>query len=447
MSLSCIGINHRTASVARREQVALGVDAQRRWLSAPGLRERRDQAGVTEVAVLSTCNRTELYAVHAERLPATALVELFASLARLSANELTPHLYELKDQDALRHLFAVAAGLDSMVLGEAEILGQVRTARETACGEGAAGPILDAAFRAAAQTGRRARHETGICRLPASVATEAVRLLGAVAGPLEHLALLIVGTGKMGRVVGETFRRQGGQRIAVISRTRGHAEALAAQWNAVALPWHDLSAAVRAADVILSSTGAPHVVLTRELVEQALGPRGDGRRRVIVDIAVPRDVEPSVGSVPGVALYDIDDLQARVGENLEIRSREVPAVERIVAEELARFDAWLRSWTLRPVLTRMHARGETIRQRELARVLRRLGPVSPETREQFESFSRALVNQLLDAPSRRLREPGDPANAETFGAITRELFGLDGQDGQDGSNAQDGPDEAGAEVA
>jgi glutamyl-tRNA reductase len=179
-------------------------------------------------------------------------------------------------------------------------------------------------------------------------------------------------------------------------------------------------------------------VLTRELVEQALGARGDGRRRVIVDIAVPRDVEPAVGAVPGIALYDIDDLQARVGENLEIRSREVPAVERIVAEELARFETWLRSWTLRPVLTRMHARGETIRQRELARVLRRLGPVSPEVQEQLEAFSRALVNQLLDAPSRRLREAGDSTRAETFGAVTRELFGLDGLDGHD---------EAGAEVA
>lgn len=435
MSLSCIGINHRTASVARREQVALGVDAQRRWLTAPETQGRREDAGVTEVAVLSTCNRTELYAVHAERRSATALAGLFASLADQPVTELTPHLYELRDQDALRHLFSVAAGLDSMVLGEAEILGQVRTARETACGEGAAGPVLDAAFRAATQAGRRARHETGICRLPGSVATEAVRLLGAVAGPLEHLALLIVGTGKMGQVVGETFRSQGGQRIAVISRTREHADALATQWNAVALPWHDLPAAVRAADVILSSTGAPHAVLTRELVEQALGARGDGRRRVIVDIAVPRDVEPAVGSVPGVALYDIDALQARVGENLEMRSREVPAVERIVAEELARFDAWHRSWTLRPVLTRMHARGEAIRQRELGRVLRRLGPVAPEVQEQLESFSRALVNQLLDAPSRRLRDPGDPSRAETFGAVTRELFGLDGND------------EAGAEVA
>ena len=435
MSLSCIGINHRTATVARREQVALGVEAQRRWLTAPDTRERRDRAGVTEVAVLSTCNRTELYAVHTEGRPGPALRELFASLADLPATELTPHLYELTDQDALRHLFAVAAGLDSMVLGETEILGQVRTARETACGEGAAGPILDAAFRAAAQAGRRARQETGICRLPGSVATEAVRLLGAVAGSLEHLTLLIVGTGKMGRVVGDTFRSQGGQRIAVISRTREHAEALAAQWGAVALPWHDLSAAVRAADVILSSTGAPHAVLTRELVEQAVGSSGDGRRRVIVDIAVPRDVEPSVGSVPGVALYDIDDLQVRVGENLEIRSREVPAVERIVAEELGRFEVWLRAWALRPVLTRMHARGEAIRRRELARVLRRLGPVSPEIQEQFEALSRALVNQLLDAPSRRLREPGDPSTAETFGTVARELFGLDGRD------------DAGAEVA
>ena len=425
MLLSCLGINHRTASVAQREQVALGVEAQRRWLTSAEMLARRARAGVTEIAVLSTCNRTELYLVHEGSVASLALAELFASLTDVPVAELSPHLYELTDRDALRHLFTVAAGLDSMVLGEAEILGQVRAAREVACGEGAAGPILDAAFRAAAQAGRRARHETGICRLPGSVATEAVRLLTAVAGPLEHLALLIVGTGKMGRVVGETFRSHGGRRVAVISRTREHADELATQWNAVALPWHELSAAVRGADVILSSTGAPHAVLTRELVEQAIGSRGDGRRRVIVDIAVPRDVEPAVGSLPGVALYDIDDLQARVGDNLEIRGREVPAVESIVEQELTRFDAWLRSWALKPVLTGMHARGEAIRQRELTRVLRRLGPVSPEVREQIESFSRALVNQLLDAPSRRLRETQDPSRAEAFGAVTRELFGLD----------------------
>jgi glutamyl-tRNA reductase len=252
-----------------------------------------------------------------------------------------------------------------------------------------------------------------------------VRLVADVAGPLEHLALLIVGTGKMGRVVGEAFHGRGGRRVAVISRTRQHAEELAQRWDAVALPWHELAAAVRAADVILSSTGAPHAVLTRELVEQAMGPRGDGRRRVIVDIAVPRDVEPAVGSLPGVSLYDIDDLQVRVAENLEHRGREVPAVEGIVDEELARFENWLQSWALRPVLSGMHARGEAIRQRELTRVLRRLGPVPPQVREQVELFSRALVRQLLDAPTRRLREASDPTQAQTYGTLARELFGLD----------------------
>jgi glutamyl-tRNA reductase len=437
MSLSCIGINHRTASVSRRERLALGVEATRRWLNTPETVARRKQAGIAEITVLSTCNRTELYAAHDAPPSPDLLRDLFASLADLPVSEVAPHLYEFTGPDALRHLFGVASGLDSMVLGEAEILGQVRAARDTACGEGAAGPVLDAAFRAAVQAGRRARTETGICRLPGSVATEAVRLLASVAGPLEHVSLLIIGTGKMGRVVGETFRSRGGERIAVISRTREHADELAKEWQGVALPWHELPAAVRAADVILSSTGAPHAVLTRELVDQAIGPRGDGRRRVIMDIAVPRDVEPAVGSAPGVALYDIDDLQLRVGENLELRGREVPAVQRIVEEEVGRFDAWLRSWRLRPVLTGMHARGEAIRQREVARMLRRLGPVPSHLREQIESFSRTLVNQLLDAPSRRLREAGDPSRAETFGAVTRELFGLDGRDGLDGREQGD----------
>src|SRR5579859_908440 len=443
MSLSCIGINHRTASVSQRERVALGVEAQRRWLNAPETVAHRARAGITEVTVLSTCNRTELYAAHNAPPSPDLLRDLFFSLADLPVSDVAPHLYEFTGPDALRHLFGVASGLDSMVLGEAEILGQVRTAHEVACGEGAAGPVLDAAFRAAVQAGRRARTETGICRLPGSVATEAVRLLASVAGPLEHVSLLIVGTGKMGRVVGETFRSRGGERISVISRTREHADELAKEWKGIALPWHELPAAVRGADVILSSTGAPHAVLTRELVDQAIGPRGDGRRRVIVDIAVPRDVEPAVGSVPGIVLYDIDDIQLRVGANLELRGREVPAVQRIVEEEVQRFDAWLRAWSLRPVLAGLHARGEAIRQREVARMLRRLGPVPPAIREQIESFSRTLVNQLLDAPSRRLREADDPSRAETFGAVTRELFGLDGRDAPDDR----GPGDANAEVA
>ena len=429
MSLSCIGINHRTASVALRERIHLGVEGQRSWLTAEPTRKLRGEAGISEVAVLSTCNRTELFAVRGAGTPPASLIPLFASLADVSAEALAPHFYEFSGADAIRHLFSVAAGLDSMVLGEAEILGQVGGAREMACGEGAAGPVIDAAFRAALLVGRRARTETGICRLPASVATEAIRLLGDVAGPLEHLALLIVGTGKMGRVAGEAFRDRGGRRVAVISRTREHAEGLAREWGAVALPWHDLPGAVRAADVILSSTGAPHAVLTRELIEQAVGPRGDGRRRVVVDIAVPRDVEPDVAGVPGMILYDIDALQLRVESNLERRRREAPAVLRIVNEEVDRFRGWLEAWSLRPVITGMHARGEAIRQRELARMLRRLGPVPPEIREQMELFSRSLVNQILDAPSRRLREPGDPSRAREFGDLTRELFGLDGPDG------------------
>lgn len=433
MSLSCLGINHRTAGVALRERVALGVEAQRRWLGSDSPRALKETLGLTEVAVLSTCNRTELYAVHDAPLPDHALLRAFSSLTAATPTEFQSHLYSLADVDAVRHLLRVAAGLDSMVLGEAEILGQVRAARELACGEGAAGPVLDAAFRAAAQAGRRARTETGICRLPGSVATEAVRLVHDVAGPLEHLAVLIVGTGKMGRVVGDTFRTRGGRRVAVVSRTREHAETLARAWDGLALPWHDLPAAVRAADAIISSTGAPHAVITRELVEGALGGRGDGRRRVIVDIAVPRDVEREVGSVPGVALYDIDDLQARVAENLDVRGREAPAVERIIEEEVQHFAAWLRVWGLRPVLSGMHARGEAIRQRELSRVLRRLGPISPEIREQVDSFSRSLVNQILDAPSRRLRDTADPARAETFGAVTRELFGLDPVDPEAGA--------------
>jgi glutamyl-tRNA reductase len=183
---------------------------------------------------------------------------------------------------------------------------------------------------------------------------------------------------------------------------------------------------VRAADAILCSTGAPHAVVTRELVEHAIGAGGDGRRRCFVDIAVPRDVEPEVARLPGVQVYDLDALQERLRDNLDHRRHEIPAVERIVSEEVRHFEAWRQGMTLRPLLTQMHARGESIRQREIERLRRRLGPLSPELAAELEAFSQSLVTKLLHEPTRRLRETRDPEQARTYTDVTRHLFGLDG---------------------
>lgn len=431
MPLACTGINHRTAPLTLRERLALGPEAQRDVLRAAEVRSLGSQAGLGELVILSTCNRTELYAApadgaHRSRDISDALLQLLAAISGLPLPTLRPHTYGDIGLDALRHLCRVAAGLDSMVVGESEVLGQVAAAFQTAASEGATGPVLEAAFRAATRAGRRARTETGICRHPASVSSEAVRLLTEVWGDTDRLAVLVVGTGKMGRLAGQALRASGVRQLSVVSRTAAHAEAVAREWGATALGWHDLETAVRAADAILCSTGAPHAVVTRELVQRAIGPHGDGRRRVFVDIAVPRDVEPEVARLPGVGLFDLDALQERLHDNLDLRRREIPAVERIVTEEIEHFETWRQGMTLRPLLTQMHARGESIRQREIERLQRRVGPLPPELAAEVEAFSQSLVTKLLHEPTRRLREAHDPEQARTYSDVARELFGLDG---------------------
>jgi glutamyl-tRNA reductase len=215
------------------------------------------------------------------------------------------------------------------------------------------------------------------------------------------------------------------RRLTVVSRTTQHAEALATSWGAAALPWHELAAAIRAADAVICSTGAPHAVVSEELVWSVVGANGDGRRRVFVDIAVPRDVEAAVARLPGIELYDMDALQGRIDGNLEFRRREVPAVTRIIEEEVARFEEWRNGAALRPLFVQMRARSEAIRRREVDRALRHLGDVSPGVRAQIEALSESLVNKLLHEPTRRLRAARDPERALTLTRVTRELFGLD----------------------
>lgn len=417
MPLACTGINHRTASIALRERLALGPVAQRDVLQAS-----RQIRGTPfgELAILSTCNRTEVYAAPVEA--SDALLQFLASLADVAPAALAPHTYHETGVAAVRRLCRVAAGLDSMVLGESEIQGQVAAAFRTALEAGTTGPVLTAAFRSAVQAGRRARSETGIAHLPTSVSSEAIRLLRDVAGPLDRLSVLLVGTGKMGRLAGQALRRATA-RLTVVSRTAAHARELAQRCDAEALGWHELHQAIAHADAMICSTGAPHAVVSRDLVVSAIA-AGGTRRRVFVDIAVPRDVEPAVQELAGCELYDLDALQQRLAGNLEARRQEIPAVERIVEQEVERFDAWRRRQTVDPLLLEMRAQGEAIRQRELARALRRLGPAAAELATLLDDFSHSLVDKLLHQPTRRLRDAGDSDRARVLQDVARDLFGL-----------------------
>jgi len=429
MPIVCVGINYRTAPVALRERLSFGPGEQADLLRGPLLREAGAPAGLREFVLLSTCNRTELYAAAADVAHhfTTVPAELADALARahgLTSGEFAPHLYFHTSTAVVRHLSRVACGLDSMVLGEAEVLGQVADAHELARREGAAGRVLGAVFHTAVRAGRRARTETGICRCPMSVSSESIRALRESGWEPEGSRVLVVGTGKMSRLAGEVLRAHGVRDLRIIGRTAARAESVARILEAVPLAWPALEDALRDVDVVFCSTSAPHAVVTRERVAAARAGAPGGRPLRFIDIAVPRDVEPAVRDLPGVTVFDLDDLQRRLARNLDGRRREVPAVEALVEEELRYFEEWRHGAELRPVLAAMHQQSEEIRRREVARALRRLKDCTPEMEEHFHAFSRSLVNKLLHAPTRRLREETDPGRCDAYVRATRDLFGL-----------------------
>ncbi|HEY2824142.1 MAG TPA: glutamyl-tRNA reductase [Gemmatimonadales bacterium] len=427
MPLVLVGISHRTAPVAIREILALSPTAQRELLQRLG-GDVQAGAGADEFAVLSTCNRTELYAADStDSGRSAALSEALAGVLTGMASPpaaLEGRIYRENGLEVVRHLCRVAAGLDSMVPGESEVMGQVAMAHELARAAGHMHSVLDAAFRAARRAGRRARTETGIARGATGVGSEAARLLADLSGPLDDREILVVGTGKIGRLAGEALRARGARRLSVVSRTAEHATHLARTLGARALAWHDLPQALAAADVVVCATGAPHAVITRELLVRAMGATGDGRTRIIVDLAVPRDVEAGVGALPGVTLIDLDGLEQRLAAAFAERRGAFPAVDRIVEDEVAQFDAWRRGERLRPLIADLRDKSDRIRVRELDRMLRRLGGVSPELRAELEAFSQSLVTKLLHAPTRRLREAVNPDRAQSYQSALRDLFDL-----------------------
>lgn len=433
MPFVCLGINYRTAPVALRERLAFAPHELREILTSPRLEAAGAPLGLREFALLSTCNRTELYAAAGDaachvQADLTDLTDALARMRGLSRADLAPHVYTHVGPAAVRHLCRVATGLDSMVLGESEILGQVSTALDWADGAGAVGRVLQAGFHAALRAGRRARTETGICRCPMSVSAEAVRVVVESGWEPKGSRVLIVGAGKMGRLAGEVLRAHGATDLRVVSRTAGRAQGLAHALGARAVAWSELTAALRSADVVFCATSAPHAVVTRDLVAKARTDASPGRELLFIDVAVPRDVDPTVRDLPGIRVFDLDDLQRRLQRNQASREREIPAVESIIEEEVRYFEEWRHGAELRPLLAAWHQRSEQIRQRELGRALRRLQGVSPEVHRQLEAFSRSLVNKLLHEPTRRLREETDPGRCDNYVRVTRDLFGLEGAD-------------------
>ncbi|MGI9645167.1 MAG: glutamyl-tRNA reductase [Ilumatobacteraceae bacterium] len=420
MSILVVGVNHRSGPLALLERVTIPVEDLGKAVA--GL-ARRDN--VREALVLSTCNRTEVYVV-AERFHGAYgdVREFLCELGDLAVDELTPHLYSQHDDAAAAHLFEVAAGLDSAVLGESEILGQVRSAWEVAQGEGAARSTLNLLARSAIQAGKRARTETAIGRGTASVSHAAVEMLGDVVGDLAGRRVLVVGAGAMGDGVAVALGKAGLAEVVVTNRSGARAESLAARVGATSVDFEQLPAALADADVVIAGTGAGTPVLTTEIVERAVGSRGADRPLHIVDIAVPRDVEPAVGDLDGVTVLDLDDLRDWADRGLATRAGEAERVREIVREEVDNFVVESTARQAAPLVASIRASAEEIRAAEADRFATRLSGLDDRERAAVDALTRAIVSKLLHEPSVRLKSQAGSPQGERNAAAVRELFDL-----------------------
>ena len=411
--LVCLGLSHRTAPVELRERLST---------LAPGAGRC---PAVAEHAVLSTCYRVELYAYLTSGVE-EARDELIDVLARghdVERDLLVDHLYVHAGEDVARHLCRIAAGLDSLVLGEAEILGQVGSAFEQGRHAGTTGRVLELLFRTAVRAGRRARHETRIGANPATASSMALALAEGTLGHVAERRVLVVGAG---RIALQTLKAAAGRSVtelAVANRSAERAAEAALPFGAATYPLAELVDALRWADVVVSATSSEDPVISSFAVEQALGGR-EGRPLVLVDLAVPADVERSAGDVAGVKLFDVDDLRAGLDDAMASRLREVPAVETVVAEEVESFGRRLREREVEPVLVAMRQRAESIREAELERTLRDLGEVDPQVAKRVEHLSHALVKKILHEPTARLRTRAGEGDADDVAELVRDLFDL-----------------------
>jgi len=414
MAIVVAGISHQGAALAVRERIAY-----RPAELLPTLEALRGESGLREGVLLSTCNRTELYALEGD---ADAVPAIWRTLSSRLGEEASAYGYVRRDRDAVSHLFHVASGLDSMVLGEAQIHGQVRDAWAACRSE--SGAVLNRLFQTSLLVAGRVRNETTIGRGAASVSSAALQLARQIFGSLAGRRAMVLGAGEMAELALECLVNEGVRAAIVANRTYERAQALAARHGALAMHYDQCWASLHEVDVLLCSTSAPRPVVTLERVGPAITGRRD-RPLCILDIAVPRDVDPSVGTLDNVFLYDLDDLRAVVTTNVERRRAEVPTAEELIAKEVERYWEWFAGLSTVPVLTHFRGEMDRLREREVATALRQLDHLAPADRAVVEQLSRSLMNKFLHGPTVRLRAAA--ANGRGLGIVdaVRYLFGLD----------------------
>jgi glutamyl-tRNA reductase len=426
--LFTVGLSHRTAPVELRECVDFSRGGAAEALAALAGR------GISgEMVVLSTCNRAEIYAVAGPEGP-DAVARFFADYHQLPLSRISDHLYVRRGPETARHLFRVAAGLDSLVVGEPQILGQVKAAYAKASDRGYTAAITNRLFHSAFAVGKRVRSETGLSEGAVSVSYAAIALARKIFGDLGGLNVVILGAGGMAKLTGVHLKSQHVRQITILSRTLATAERLAHQLDGRARPWPELNDALAHADIVITATGAAEPVLTRSTIQDVMRPRQQ-RPLFIIDIALPRDVDASVGDLNQVFLYNIDDLQGIVKENLARRSSELERAEAIVDEETDKFTSWLQSRDIIPTVVALRERFEAIRQSELARLESKLSGLPPETRARVDEITQLLVQKLLLTPTEQLKSVRDDDMVATYSDALNRLFAL-GSDEQPAKSVQ-----------
>jgi glutamyl-tRNA reductase len=420
MEIVVVGLSHKTAPVEIREKVAFSQDCLHEIA-----RTVRDLEGITEGVILSTCNRVELYAAtrHTE-LGVESLIRFTAEHHGIPLEKLRPHIYVYTGTDAVRHVFRVASSLDSMVVGESQILGQVKAAFDKAVEGSATGIVLNRFMHKAFTTAKRVRTETRIAQSAVSVSFAAVELARKIFGELTGKSVLVIGAGEMCELAATHLVENGVSSVSVTNRTLERAQALAEKFNGRALPFDDFSNHLAEIDIVISSTGAPHTVLHEDAVRQAMKVRKQ-KPMFLIDIAVPRDIDPAVNDLPNVFLYDVDDLQGIVEGNKKERAKEAEKAEHIVDEELESFLRWVKMLDVSPTIRQLREQFEDIRRTELEKTLKVFGEnLSPKQKKSLEAMSQAIVNKILHQPTVHLKRLADEPELDVSVDAVRRVFGL-----------------------
>lgn len=419
MRILVVGVNHKTAPVELRERLSIAdVDLDE------VLTQLRDTRTIMESVVVSTCNRLEIYVlVSSVRAGEDFLRTFLAKRAGLPVRDLVSHLYVHQGIHAARHLFQVVSGLDSMVIGETQILGQVRSAFLTASDAGNIGALFNQLFRKSLQVGKRAQTETTIGQSAVSVSYAAVQLAKKIFGELTGRQVLVVGAGKMSQLTAQHLHANGIAKLMITNRTYERAQELAGQFHAEPVDFDELATALEQADIVITSTGAKGFVLNRSLIEAAIRSHG-GRPMAFIDIAVPRDVDPLVGQLPGVYLYDIDDLQGVVCANLAERERQVELVEKLIEEALGDYSKWLTEQEVVPLITALREKGVEIQSSVMESLQHKLPELNERQLQLIQKHTMSIVNQLLRDPIQNMKELAIASGGSKHVRVFAELFGI-----------------------